>query len=75
MAHRPTNLLSDEETRFHVEELQGGKMDTVIELSAAPTAAIPLIRSGEWGFYSNVLYHRVGSKICVFNVLGIINVT
>jgi len=75
MAHRPTNLLSDEETRFHVEELQGGKMDTVIELDAAPIAATPLLSANEWGSFGGKLYHRISGEIFEFTPSAVTVIT
>jgi len=53
------------------EEAQG----KVLTLSAAPTATAPLLQSGEWGVYSNVLYHRVESTIMVFTPGSTISVS
>ena len=75
MPNRPTNLLKDEETRFHVEELQQSKMNTAIELDAAPTADVPLLSANQWGSYGGKLYHRIEGEIYEFTPSAVIVVT
>ncbi len=75
MVKKPTLDIPDEVTRLHVESLQEETQQNVIELSAAPTAAAPLLQDREIGSYSNILYMRVSSKIFVITPSSIITIT
>ncbi len=63
---RPTELLKDGEVREHIKDIQEEATGRVLELSAAPTAAKPLLEDGERGLFNNELYSRVANTIYKF---------
>ena len=72
---RPLDGVKDSETREQIKEIQEEATGKVLELSAAPTASVPLIQDGERGVYSGVLYSRVSNTIYVFTPSSTISVT
>jgi hypothetical protein len=75
MLNKPTNDIKDESVKNHIEFLNQEAQGKIIELSDTPTSTVPLLEAGEWGVYSNVLYHRVGNTILVFTPGSTITVT
>ena len=69
------DTIKDNDVREHVKELQEQATGRVIELSAAPTASVPLLEDNERGTFENIFYRRVASTILVFTPSSTISVT
>lgn len=63
---RPTDAIKDVEIRQQIEDIQEDATGRVIELSAAPTATVPLLQDGERGTYGGILYSRVANNVFAF---------
>lgn len=66
MITKPIDDIKDLVIREHFRFLQENGTGLILELSAVPTAAEPLIEDNESGLYSNVLYVRKSGTIYVF---------
>lgn len=75
MIKRPLDNIKDIDIRETLQHLQEETTGRVLTLSAAPTAAIPLLDDNDWGINSDVLYHRVGAKIYAFTPSSTITIT
>ena len=75
MLKKNLELIKDNETRLAVEFLQENAIGKAIELSAVPTAAAPLLKDNEIGYYSNIVYFRIENKIYVITPSSVITIT
>ena len=75
MIKKAKDRVKDQDTRDVLDYLQEAVQGNTLELSAAPTAADPLLEDNESGFYNNSLYVRKGSTIYVFASSSQITVT
>ena len=75
MVKKPTLDIEDRILREHIESLQSESQGNIIELSAAPTASVPLLEADEIGIYNNTLYQRKENTIYVYNSDSQITVT
>jgi hypothetical protein len=67
MLRKPTNEITDENVRSHLEFIQEEGQGKIIILSAAPTASEPLLDANEIGSYGNDIYWRIGQVIHKFS--------
>lgn len=75
MINRPTDRIQDEDVRLAIDYILQEGLGNAIELAAVPTATEPLLQANEWGYYSGVLYFRMGQTIFVITPSSTITVT
>lgn len=69
------NLIKDDSTRSVIEYLMTEAQGKVIELSGAPTAALPLLQPNQWGRYGNDLWLRLENTLHKYSSDSQITVT
>ena len=75
MVKKPTLDIQDEIVRQHVENINAEFSENILELSAAPAAADPLLEDNQRGIYGTDYYVRLGSTIYVFAATSTITIT
>lgn len=75
MLKRNTELIKDDETRLALNFIQEEALGKAIELSAVPTATIPLLEDDTIGVFADVIYIRKGMKIYVITPSSVITIT
>lgn len=75
MIKRNTEQIKDDELKHAIDFIQEEAFGKAIELSAAPTAGVPLLQDGEWGFFAGILYVRIQMNIYAVTPSSIIVVT